>query len=158
MEPTSLLFVCLGNICRSPMAEAVCAHMVAERGLTGSVVVASAGTGDWHIGSAPHPSTRAELSRNGIEVPDGSVARQVTRDDLESYDLILAMDEQNLADLRDLAQRAGSESDHISLLLEHAPSTEVRSIRSVPDPYYVGGYDEVFRLVSSGCTGVLDNL
>lgn len=146
-----VLFVCMGNICRSPMAEAVFRHMVAEAGLADRFEVASVGTGSWHVGEPPHRGTLAVLARNGID-HGGKRARQLAAADFERYDYILAMDEENLDDMarfnRDARKRA-------RLLLEFAPDAPTRE---VPDPYYNGSFDEVYRLVSSGCRGLLAHI
>lgn len=148
MEPIRVLFVCLGNICRSPMAEAVFRHLVVEAGLADRIQADSAGTGDWHLGSAPHPSTQEQLRLNGVVVGDQQ-ARQVRRDDAELFDYVVAMDSANLGDLR----RSFGMDQHaqLSLLLDHADADLV----DVPDPYYAGGYDRVYELVDDGCRGLL---
>lgn len=102
----NVVFVCLGNICRSPMAEAVLRHLAARRGLKQAVVVDSAGTGDWHLGAVPHEGTRRELDRAGISY-EGMRARLVDRDDLERADYIVVMDRANERDVRELI-RAGA--------------------------------------------------
>ena len=160
--PIRVLMVCLGNICRSTMAESTLRHLVAEAGLARAIEVDSAGTGSWHIGSAPHPETQAQLRSNGIDVGDGR-ARQVTASDLEEFDYVVAMDAENLADLESLAARtfeSGELEPHaeLSLLLQHATRREVRQVHEVPDPYLVGGYDRVFELVNDGCAGLLAHL
>jgi protein-tyrosine phosphatase len=156
-----VLMVCLGNICRSTMAEATLRHLAVEAGLAHAIEVDSAGTGDWHVGSPPHPQTQEQLVANGIDVGPGR-ARQVTEDDLEAFDHVVAMDTQNLADLRRLAARAGggdADAVHarITLLLDDAGAA-AGGERDVPDPYLVGGYDRVFELVHAGCRGLLDRL
>lgn len=145
-----VLFVCLGNICRSPMAEAVFRHLVNERGLDGQIVVDSAGTGSWHVGEPPHEGTRRILSENDIDY-SGIRARQVGRRDLEEFDYIIAMDAANLSDLRRLA---GPNSPAvIARLLDFVPDREKDD---VPDPYYTGNFAEVYRLIRSGCEHLLD--
>lgn len=99
-----ILFVCLGNICRSPMAEAVLRHKVKEAGLARQIVVDSAGTGDWHIGKNPHEGTRRLLDEKRIPW-DGITARQVAEDDLRAFDYIVAMDNSNLGNLQAIAER-----------------------------------------------------
>lgn len=154
MESVSVLLVCMGNICRSPMADAVLRHLVAEEGLGDVVRVDSAGTHSYHLGNEPHPKTQAELARRGVDVGEQR-SRLVTVADLEAFDLIVAMDRANLAELRVLAQQTGGEEAvraELSLLLDHADDPDVDE---VPDPYYVGGYDRVYDLVEAGCIGLL---
>lgn len=142
-----VLFVCLGNICRSPMAEAVFQQMVNDAGLDDQIIVESAGTGAWHVGERAHGGTRDVLARHGI-VYKGQ-AQQVSRSDMRDPDtIIVAMDDSNLRDLKRLG-------DHPRLyrLLDFATETP---IREVPDPYYSGGFDKVYTLVVDGCRGLFD--
>lgn len=157
METISVLLVCMGNICRSPMADAVLRRHVAEAGLADRVRVDSAGTHSYHLGLEPHAETQAELERRGVDVGE-QVSRLVTPADLGSFDLVVAMDRANLGELRALAQQAGGAgavNAELSLLLDHAPQADVEE---VPDPYYVGGYDRVYELVDLGCRGLLDHV
>lgn len=141
-----MLFVCLGNICRSPTAEAVFRHLVDQEGLAERIEIDSAGTGDWHIGSAPDERATVAAARRGIQL--AGHARQVTPADFEHYDLLLAMDAANLRDLRELAP----------------PGTEhkVRLFADVdvPDPYYGGdsGFDDVLDIVDKAAHRLLDEL
>ncbi len=139
-----ILFVCLGNICRSPTAEGVMRALVREAGLEDEIEIDSAGTGAWHAGSAPDPRSTAAAARRGITLEGG--ARQVADEDFEHYDLILAMDGENLRELRRRAP-AGTE-DKIRLLCDDA---------DVPDPYYGGerGFDDVLDQVEAACRGLL---
>jgi len=144
-----VLFVCLGNICRSPMAEAIFRQMVADAGLSEHILVASAGTSAYHVGEAAHPGTRRVLSRHGIQY-DGR-ARQISIGDVSSPGegtYLIAMDSENLAELR---QRFG-DLPHLYRLLDFASHTPVRD---VPDPYYSDNFDYVYRLVEDGCRGLL---
>jgi len=153
--PVRVLFVCLGNICRSPTAEAVMHHHVTANGLGHAIEVDSAGTGGWHVGDEPDERARAEAARRGIEMR--SRGRQVHLGDLEHFDLVLAMDESNLTDLRDMAvtdeQRA-----KIRRLREFDPAAG--DDLDVPDPYYGGanGFADVFDLVDAACRGLLVEL
>lgn len=146
--PTRVLFVCMGNICRSPMAEAVFRHLVAEAGLSERFVIDSAGTGAWHAGEPPHRGTHAILAQHGVDVGPQR-ARQIAPDDLATFDYVLAMDEENLGDLRRMRRDPAA---RVSLLLDHAPAL---GVREVPDPYYSGGFEHVYRLVEAGCQGLL---
>lgn len=154
VSTASVLFVCMGNICRSPMAEAVFRHQAREAGLV--VEVDSAGTHAYHVGEPPHPETLAELARRGI--PQGEHrARLVTAADLERFDHVVAMDRANLGELRALAAAAPQAvRAELSLLLDHAPDEVDED--EVPDPWYVGGYDHVFDLVTLGGRGLLEHV
>lgn len=135
-EKPAILFVCLGNICRSPLAEAALRHEAATHGA--DLIVDSAGTGDWNVGDPPDPRALAEARRHGIDMSEYR-ARQVERDDFHRYDHIIAFDEQNLADLIALAPPDGRAS--VSLLLDHVEGMEGQA---VADPYF--GEDEGFSL------------
>ena len=143
-----ILFVCMGNICRSPTAEAVMRHLIAERGLESEVEVASAGTGGWHVGSAPDERSAAAAARRGITLE--GAAQQVSAADFERYDLIVAMDRSNLHDLRELAPDEAARGK-LRLLLDDA---------DVPDPYYGGerGFDDVLDLVTEACERLVDEV
>ena len=150
-----ILFVCLGNICRSPTAEAVMRGLIAERGLEGEIEVDSAGVGDWHIGKAPDERAVAAGARRGIEV--GGRARQVAREDFERFDWIVAMDDRNIESLRALA--AGDpEIPEPVLLRSFDPEAVASGELEVPDPYYGGEdhFDAVVDLVQRGCEGLLE--
>jgi protein-tyrosine phosphatase len=143
-----VLFVCLGNICRSPMAEAVFQDLVADAGLTDQFEIDSAGTGSWHVGEKAHRGTRRVLAAHGISY-DGR-ARQITDADLaDDRTYIIAMDQDNMNSLRN---RYG---DHHRLyrLLDFADQDE---IRDVPDPYYSDNFEFVYQLVADGCRGLLE--
>jgi len=143
-----ILFVCMGNICRSPTAEGVMRHLLAERGLKDEVEVQSAGTGGWHAGAPPDARSARAAAARGITLE--GAARQVTRADFEDFDLLVAMDRDNLADLRAIAP-AGTEHK-VRLLLADG--------RDVPDPYYGGphGFENVLDLVETACKQLLDEL
>ena len=134
MREPAVLFVCLGNICRSPLAEAAFRRAAGEAGL--SAMADSAGTGDWHLGQPPDPRARAEAKRRGIDI-GGYRARQVTPQDFHNFTHILALDHQNLADLRAIAPDDGLAE--LSLLLDHVAGMEGMS---VADPWF--GEEEGF--------------
>lgn len=143
-----VLFVCLGNICRSPMAEAVFRSLVAEAGFSDRIDVESAGTGSWHTGERPHSGTIAILRHNGIEV-GSKRARQLTRADMNQFDYIVAMDQENVSDIQAVFGR------RVPRLMEFAPPG---SVLDVPDPYYANNFDEVYALVRAGCQGLLNHI
>jgi protein-tyrosine phosphatase len=152
-----LLFVCMGNICRSPTAEAVMRAVVAREGLDGEVEIDSAGTGSWHVGNPPDRRSAAAARARGI-VLEGA-ARQVTAEDFEDYDLLLAADADNVAALRRLAPDAEA-AEKIVLLREFDPEAVAAGDLDVPDPYYGGpsGFEDVLDLVETACEGLLSSL
>src|SRR4051812_14137336 len=148
----SVLFVCLGNICRSPLAEAA---FRAEAGRIGlEVEIDSAGTGDWHIGYPPDPRAAAVAARNGIDISHGR-ARQVWHEDFRRFDHIVALDAQNLRDLERL--RPEGSKARLSLLLDHLDG---RSGQSVADPYYgdEGHFDTAWDEVSAAARALAREL
>ncbi len=152
-----VLFVCLGNICRSPTAEAVMRGLVAERGLDGEIEIDSAGVGSWHIGNPPDERAIAAGAKRGITL--GGSARQVSRRDFEHFDWIVAMDERNLESLQELA--AGDlEIPEPVLLRSFDPESVAAGELEVPDPYYGGEdhFDAVVEIVQRGCEGLLDEI
>jgi protein-tyrosine phosphatase len=152
-----VLFVCLGNICRSPTAEGVMRHLLREEGLEDVVTIDSAGTGGWHVGDPPdRRSTHAARAR-GIEL-DGA-ARQVRRSDFDDFDLLLCADASNRRDLLQLAQTE-EDRDKVKLLREFDPLAVAAGDLDVPDPYYGGpdGFDDVLDLVERACRGLLDHV
>jgi protein-tyrosine phosphatase len=151
-----LLFVCMGNICRSPTAEGVMRSLLREQGLEDAVEVDSAGTGDWHLGAAPDARATAAARARGITLE--GAARAVAPRDFEDYDLILAADRRNLRDLQAVAPRSARARMH--LLREFDPASEGAPDLDVPDPYYGGddGFEHVLDLVEAACRGLLDRL
>ncbi len=141
-----VLFVCLGNICRSPTAEGVLRHQLVEAGLADVIDVASAGTGDWHVGKSPDSRTRRAAQLRGYDLSKQR-AQQVSVEDFTRYDLILAMDESNLAHLK--ALRPGHASAELDLFLRRYQGV----LDEVPDPYYGGeqGFEQVLDLVEEAC-------
>jgi protein-tyrosine phosphatase len=148
-----ILFVCMGNICRSPTAEGVMRHLLAEEGLEDAIELDSAGTGGWHAGDPPDRRATAAARARGIAL-DGA-ARQVRPTDFEDFDLILAADRENLEDLRAIAP-PGTEGK-VRLLREFDPGCEGAPDLDVPDPYYGGerGFEDVLDLVEAACRGLL---
>ncbi len=151
-----LLFVCLGNICRSPTAEGIMRDLVEQEGMQEEVEVDSAGTGSWHVGSAPDERASAAAQARGVVL--AGAARQVRRSDFEDFDLLLAMDRTNRDDLRLLAPDDQARQK-VRLLRDFDPASDGRSL-DVPDPYYgaEGGFDEVFELVRAACEALLEEI
>ncbi|HYE27010.1 MAG TPA: low molecular weight protein-tyrosine-phosphatase [Allosphingosinicella sp.] len=149
---SSVLFVCLGNICRSPLAEAAFRRAAERLGL--DVEIDSAGTGDWHIGHPPDRRAAAVAARNGADI-SGLRARRVTPDDFRRFDHIVALDADNLRDLERLRPADGKAQ--LSLLLDHA---EGRSGEAVADPYYGDDshFDAAWADVSAGAEGLARKL
>lgn len=152
-----LLFVCLGNICRSPTAEGVMRQLVREQELEHTVEIDSAGTGSWHVGALPDERATGAARERGIEL--GGRARQVDDADFEAFDLILAMDRANYDDLHALAPDDDAR-ERIRLLREFDPDAVAASELDVPDPYYGGpeGFEDVLDLVTRACEGLLDEV
>lgn len=152
---SSILFVCLGNICRSPTAEGVMRGLLARDGLQDIVVIDSAGTGSWHVGESPDARATEAARLRGFAL--SGAAREVSLSDFEDFDLILAMDSANARDLRRLAPHPEA-AEKVRLLREFDPSSS--GDLDVPDPYYGGerGFEEVLDLVESACAGVIERL
>ena len=145
-----VLFICHGNICRSPMAEFVMKKIVEEAGLGDQFEIASAATSTEEIGNPVYPPARRKLSEHGIRC-DGKTARQMTRADYQHYDYIIAMDHNNL---RNLNRMFDEDTDHkISLLMDYTSHPG-----DVADPWYTGDFEATWRDVSEGCRGLLEFL
>jgi len=154
-EPTvRILLICMGNICRSPMAEGMLRQRVAERNFPATVEIDSAGTHGYHDGARPDPRAQAAAERRGFDISTLR-ARRVTAADFERFDLLVAMDDDNVSALLELA---GTAHQHkIRLLLEFAEDEESRN---VPDPYYGGmlGFERVLDLLEASMAGLLDEM
>jgi len=153
-QQVRVLFVCMGNICRSPTAHGVFRDLVRKEGLQERIEIDSAGTHAYHVGNEPDQRAQATAQARGIDLSDLR-ARQVTADDFIDYDYILAMDEENHDILRALCPRG--EEGRLRLFLEFAPG---QGVREVPDPYYGGaqGFERVFDLVDAASRGLLKDI
>lgn len=154
MTRVAICFVCLGNICRSPTAEGVMRHQVDAAGLSDRVEIDSAGTGDWHVGEPPDTRAQTAASARGYDL-SALRARQVGAADFERFDLLLAMDEANLAELR---RRCPPQfRDKLRLLMAFAPQAPETE---VADPYFGGaqGFEQVLDQCEDACRGLLDTL
>ncbi len=153
-EPTRILFVCLGNICRSPLAESVFRHLARARGVEEEFVVDSAGTSGYHAGSPPDGRSAATARGRGIEVTGRS--RPLAASDLRGFDYVVAMDAENLEEIEALRDRAGGTA-RVHRLREWDPRPDSLD---VPDPYYGGarGFETVHDLVERSCAALLDHL
>ena len=145
-----ILFICHGNICRSPMAEFVMKQLVKNEGLEEQFEIASAATSTEEIGNPVYPPAKRKLAEHNIGC-EGKTARQMTRSDYQHYDYIIAMDRNNL---RNLKRMFGEDTEHkISLLMEYTQRPG-----DVADPWYTGDFEATWRDVSEGCRGLLDYL
>jgi len=153
MEKRRILFVCLGNICRSPLGEGILRHRAAERGLSHLVETASAGTGGWHQGDPPDHRSIAVAKARGIDISTQR-ARQLTLDDFTTFDLIFAMDRDNLRNVVRLAPHDSPADIH--LFMDFVSG----AMRDVPDPYYEQAehFERVFAMLDEGCAYLLDAL
>lgn len=153
-DPYRICFVCLGNICRSPTAEGVMQHVVNEEGLDNYFEIDSAGTSAYHIGEPANQHSQLVANRHGITLR--STARRFEPFDLSYFDLLLAMDHENLEDLKALDERR-EYSDKIMMLRDFDTEPEERE---VPDPYFGGkqGFENVFQVVLRSCKNLLEEL
>lgn len=147
-----VLFVCLGNICRSPSAENIMNHLIKEAGLEAKIICDSAGTSGYHIGASPDRRMSAAAEKRGIELLGNS--RKLKSSDLANFDLILAMDRENYRDILYL-DREGKYEHKVALMCQFAKN---HSEKEVPDPYYGGqaGFDNVIDLLLDSCEGLLE--
>lgn len=154
MADVSVLFVCLGNICRSPTADGVFRKLVADAGLAAQIEIDSAGTAAWHVGKAPDPRTQQAAAQRGYDL-SLLQARQAVTEDFHRYDHILAMDLDNLHNLQEI-QPAGAKA-RLGLFLDYAPE---QGCLEVPDPYYGGadGFEQVLDLVEAAGRNLLAEL
>lgn len=148
---TGVLFVCLGNICRSPLAEAIFLDKIEARGLADRFTVDSAGTGAWHVGERADPRTIEVASRYGIGV--ASIGRQVDEGDFERFDLLLAMDRSNEKNLL----RIGAPRERVRLMMSFHPE-HASNPPDVPDPYFGegDGFEKVYRMLDGACEGLIE--
>ncbi len=154
MAKTSVLFVCMGNICRSPTAEGVFRHVVRQRNLQDQISIDSAGTHAYHIGESPDPRSQSTALGRGVDL-SAQRARKAIKDDFERFDYILAMDRSNYEDLKQLGQ--GADLSKLYLFMDFAKDWDNDE---VPDPYYGGanGFDQVFDMVQSASQGLLEHI
>ncbi len=152
-KPLRLLFVCSGNICRSPLAEAIFRSLAQDAGLGGRFELDSAGTHGYHEGELADPRTRRVGQRHGVKVT--SIAREIDTDDLERFDLVVAMDRGHLRQLESMASAA--QRAKLRLIRDFDPGGPGRD---VPDPYYGGeaGFEQVYTILDAACRGLLEHL
>ena len=152
-KTVEICFVCLGNICRSPLAEGVFQHLINAENLQEKILVHSAGTGHWHVGSPPDSRMRATAKRRGIAL--NSIAEQFQPGDFRRFDLVLAMDQSNLRTLQYMCS-ADVADDKLKLFRSFDP--RANGNEDVPDPYYGGdsGFENVFDIVHRTCPQILE--
>lgn len=156
--PLSILFVCLGNICRSPLAEGIFRSVAETRGMGAGIVIDSAGTGGWHAGSVPDPRSIAIAARHGVDITNQK-ARKVRPDDFERFDLILGMDRSNVDDLLALAPVGAKGKVHLFLDFANGDFANGKA-GEVPDPYYGGpeGFADAYRMILDASNALADRL
>lgn len=140
-----ILFVCLGNICRSPMAEAVFRHMVREKGLSDKIEVDSAGTALWHSGKPPHGGTRKILDEKNISY-EGMTARQIFQGDFKKFDYVITMDDENMTNIQ--SEYEIPDTVVVRKLMEFVDNPKELN---VPDPYYTGNFEYTYELIHEAC-------
>lgn len=146
----NVLFVCLGNICRSPMAEAIMKDLAEKEGLEDKIFVDSAGTGSWHAGEPPHKGTLNILKEYKIKT-EGLVARPFSREDFDKFDYIIGMDQSNIQNIYKMT----GQPDHPKII-RLLDLTHLK--KDVPDPYYTGDFRETYELVSEGCRMLMEKI
>jgi len=144
-----IMFVCLGNICRSPMAEFVMRDMVKKAGLSDKIYIASSATSRWEIGNPVHHGTRNRLKKEGIDT-SGKVAVQLTKADFSEYDYLIGMESSNISDMLKIS--GGVHTEKVCKLLDFADGG------NITDPWYTGDFDATYDDVVKGCTGLLEHL
>lgn len=150
-----VLFVCLGNICRSPLGEGMFRHLVTQAGLDERVLIDSAGTGNWHVGSPPHADSQRVARERGMDISDQR-ARQLTPLDLREFDYLIAMDSSNREGILALDPH-GRHAHKVRLMLDYHPAV---GMKDVPDPYFGGpeGFYPVLEMIETACRNLLDEV
>ena len=148
----NVLFVCLGNICRSPTAEGVFRRLVETEGLSEKFTIDSAGTGGWHTGGSPDKRAQAVAKKRGLNLSNQK-SRKISSVDFNKFDYVIAMDQQNLEDLSQMCPP--DKVERLSLFLSYAPDLDRTE---VPDPYYFGSFDAVFDMIEIASAGLLSNI
>jgi len=151
MKGKRVLFVCLGNICRSPLAHGIFEHLLEEKGIREDFVVDSCGTGSWHIGDPPHPGSRKVAKENGISLA-GQTSRPLRAIDFEEFDYLVAMDSDNLAVLN-----SNKDDSKAKIFLLRDYDLEGKG-QDVPDPYYTDTFENVFNIINRSCKAFLEDI